>query len=96
MPPSIYDPIVQQELIEAIGTTPLVVRCGLIRFKVALGTPYSDDNDAVSAMIPEAIRAFQDTFPDKYGFRVRLISEALKYETCHPDEVISFNSIRPC
>ena len=67
----------QQEVIHAIGIRPLVVHCGLIRLNIAIGTSYSDVNDSVSAVVPEATHAFQNTFPGKHGFRMRLISEAL-------------------
>ncbi|KAL8744293.1 MAG: hypothetical protein Q9190_003453, partial [Brigantiaea leucoxantha] len=50
-----------------------------------LGVPYSQVNDSVSGAVPEAIHAFQRTFPDRYGFRVRLISEALRHEASDPD-----------
>lgn len=77
----------QREIIQAKGKKPLVVHCGLIRLTIAIGASYSDVNDSVSAVVPEAIYAFQNTFPDKYEFRTRLISEALRYKTCNPDKV---------
>ena len=77
----------QQEVIEAISTSSFVVHCGLLSLDVQLGASYSQVNDSVSVAVPEAIHAFQKTFPDRYGFRVRLISEALMYEASDPDHV---------
>ncbi|KAI4212972.1 MAG: hypothetical protein LQ351_004316 [Letrouitia transgressa] len=52
---------------------------------LTLGTPYKKLNDTVSVVVLEAIHAFQTTFPDRYGFRVKLISKALRYEASDPD-----------
>ena len=66
------------------------MHCGLIDLDMRLGTSYSHVNDSISVSVPEAIHAFQSTFPDRYGFRVRLISEALRYEASNMENVIAF------
>ena len=81
------DPMVQLEVVEAVGTSSLVIHCGLINFNMPLGTSYNNLNESVSSAVPETIHAFQQTFPDRYGFRVRLISEALRYEATNPEKV---------
>ncbi|KAL9047084.1 MAG: hypothetical protein Q9214_000254, partial [Letrouitia sp. 1 TL-2023] len=85
---TIRNPTVQQEVIETLGTSSLTVHCGLIDLNLQLGTSYSIVNDSVVAAIPEAIHDFQRTFPDRYGFRVRLISEVLRYEANDTDNAL--------
>ena len=52
-----------------------------------LGTPIRDFNAAISFKAPEAMVKFQETYPDRYQFRVQLIDEALRYQSHHPESV---------
>ena len=51
------------------------------------GASYRDLNNTIALKTPQAMRNFQQTFPDVHGFRVRLINQALRYETFRLDGV---------
>ena len=65
----------QQMAMEAVGERPVTTRWGLIRLGVSLGT-------SRAAMVK-----FQQTFPDEYHFRTKLIDLALRYELDHVESV---------
>ena len=71
----------------AIGGRPIKVQWGLIDLQIPLGTAIRDLNAAISLKAPEAMSRFQQTYPDRYQFRVKLIDEALHYESRHPESV---------
>ena len=81
------DPLVRQHLGKAIGDRPINVQWGLIELQIPLGTPIRDLNAAITFKAPEAMSRFQQTYPDRYQFRVKLIEEALRYESRHPKSV---------
>ena len=60
---------------------------GLIELQIPFGTAIRDLNAAISLKAPEAMSRFQQTYPDRYQFRVKLIDEALHYESHHPESV---------
>ena len=76
----------------AIGDRPINVQWGLVELNIALGTPIRHLNSAISLKAPEAMLRFQQTYPDRYHFRVKLIDEALRYESHHPKSV-SFSDV---
>ena len=60
---------------EAVGERPVTMRWGLIRSGASLGT-------SRAAMVK-----FQQTFPDEYHLRTKLIDLALRYELGHVESV---------
>ena len=79
----------------AVGQRPINVQWGLVELDISLGTPIQDLNAAISFKAPEAMLRFQQTYPDRYQFRVQLFDEALRYESHHPESVRICVSLRP-
>ena len=65
----------------------MIVRCGFISLYITLGLPYSKIDELLSKIVPGAVSAFQATFPDKHGFRSRVIAEAVHFGSRHHDQV---------
>lgn len=77
----------QQMALEAIGKSPIKMCWGLIELDVPLGTSLHVINAEISLKARVAMVKFQQTFPDEYHFRTRLIDQALRYELCHVESV---------
>ena len=70
----------QQMAMKALGECPIKMRWGLIELDVPLGTSLNVMNAEISLKARGAMMIFQQTFPDEYHFRTKLIDLALRYE----------------
>ena len=77
----------QQMAMKAIGKYPIKMRWGLIELDVPLGTSLHVMNAEISLKARVAMVKFQQTFPDEYHFRTRLIDQPLRYELYHVESV---------
>ena len=78
--------------LEAFGGHPIKLNWGFIGLNVPLGTSLHVMSAGISLKTRVAMDACQQTFPDEYHFRTRLIHQALTYESyC---EVYHVESVR--
>ena len=77
----------QQMAMKAIDKCPIKMRWGLIELDVPLGTSLHVMNAEISLKARAAMDKFQQTFPDEYNFRTKLIDQALRYELYHAESV---------
>ena len=77
----------QQMAIKVISKCPIKMRWGLIELDVPLGTSLHVMNAEISLKARVAMVKFQQTYPDEYHFRTRLIDQALRYELYHVESV---------
>ena len=77
----------QQMAMKAIDKCPIKMRWGLIELDVPLGTSLHVMNAEISLKARAAMDKFQQTFPDEYNFRTKLIDQALRYEFYHAESV---------
>lgn len=89
------EPLTQRLIATAIGTHPVTVQWGLLELSVPLGAPIKDLHSAIWFKAPEAMSRFQEMYPDRYHFRVKLIDQALRYEQHHPENVRFHMLVKP-
>lgn len=77
----------QQMVIKAVGECPIIMRWGLIKFDVPLGTSLNAMNAEILLKARVAMVKFQQMYPDEYHFRTKLIHLALRYELDHVESV---------
>ena len=72
---------------KALGECPIKMRWGLLELDIPLGTSFNIMNAEISLKARGAMMIFQQTFPDEYHFRTKLIDMALRYELNHVEIV---------
>ncbi len=77
----------QQMVMKAVGECPIKMCWGLIELDIPLGTSLLVMNAEFSLKARVAMVKFQQTFPDEYHLRTKLIDQALRYELDHLESV---------
>lgn len=82
-----HGPLLQQRLKAGLPSHPFELRYGLIGLNFISGRPIEHYNNDMLLCSPKVMEDVQQMFPDKHHFRVKVIDEAMYYESRHPEAV---------
>lgn len=70
-----------------LGDAPVTFQWDCIDLNLALSDTFGAIDDKVKVEIPDALDKFQRTFPDRYGFRSKVIQDVIAFQQHSSDQV---------